>query len=305
MKYERADLMVGMAVIGGIIVSLSAAIWMVGAQRQDTYPVYARFTDITGLGEQASVLLRGFEIGRVSQVTPLVEQDGTLAFRVRMDVLWSLAGSDPRALPEGTTALLKPPPIIGAGYIELILPDEPGRPPLVPGASIPGFSEPPLAQQAAQMTGGMVFEISHALQDARRLMDSLALATAAVHRLLATTTDALPVAAGALDTRLASADQLMQELQQDARILTPALLASVDSAVALMSDARKVLVETGFTLEQAGPELQRVLANLESTTLMLDYFTRQVAQRPTRMVSGVRLPSLDSLRSAAAAARRH
>jgi ABC-type transporter Mla subunit MlaD len=298
MKVERADVVVGATVLGALGLVAAVVVWTAGTYRHDTYPLYAQFTDITGIAEQGGVFLRGYEIGRIREIRPVVAEDGMFVFRVRMDVRWSLAGGEARALPVGTTALLKPPPLIGAAYIELRLPDEPARPRLQPGDMIPGFTEPPLTQQAAQLSGGMVFDVTHTLQGAREMMDSLVQATAAAQQLLAASAQALPVLLRGLELQLGAAGELMAELRRDAALLTPGMIAALDSTHLVVADSRALMRELAATIDETRPDLQMILGNLESTTLVLDYFTRTVAERPTRMFTGVRLPSIDSLRRA-------
>jgi ABC-type transporter Mla subunit MlaD len=299
MKMERGDVIVGAVVLGALGLVAAVVIWIAGGSRQETYPLYAQFTDITGIAEQGGVYLRGYEIGRIREIRPIVADDGILVFQVRMDVRWSLAGGEPRALPVGTSALLKPPPLIGAAYIELQLPDVPGQPRLEPGASIPGFTEPPLAQRAAQLSGGMVFDVTHTLQGAREVMDSLMQTTATARLLLAASVETLPSLMRAAELQIAAVGDLMAELRTVATVLTPAMLAAIDSTQLVVADSRALIRELAGTLEETRPEVQAILYNVESTTLVLDYFTRTVAERPTRMLTGIRIPSVDSLRRAA------
>jgi ABC-type transporter Mla subunit MlaD len=303
MKMDRADFLVGLALVGAAFIVAAVVVWTAGAARRDSYPLYAQFSDITGVAEKGGVFLRGYEIGRIREIRPVVTEAGALEFRVRMDVRWSLAGGEPRALPVGTSAVLRPPLIIGAAYIELRLPEPPGPARLEPGAVIPGFTDAPLAQQTARLSGDVVSEVSQTLLRSRVMMDSLVHATAAAHQLLEVSLRSLPgvtrgvemqlVAAGEL---MATAADLMTDLRRDVGLLSPRVLAGVDSTTAMLSQSRTLLQAVSGTFDEAQPAMHAILSNLERTSLTLDYFARTVAERPTRMLTGVRLPSVDSLR---------
>jgi ABC-type transporter Mla subunit MlaD len=306
MRAERADLIAGGVVAGATAIIVMVLIWTAGAWRPDTYPLHALFPDITGVGQHGPVYLRGYEIGRIRDIRPVVMPDGTLVFQVRMDVRWSLAHGAPQALPVGTTAVLKPPPVIGAAYIELELPDESGRPRLQPGDTIPGVTEPPLSRQAAQLGGGLAFDMSQTLHAARELMDSLARTTAAAHELIAATNRTLPALPALLaetQQQIDAAGSLLGELQRDAALLTPALLEAVDSTSRFLATTHALVRETAGLVDESGPELRAILRSLLNTTFVLEHFTLMVTQRPARLLTGVRLPLLDSLQYQAAVRR--
>lgn len=296
MRTERTDILVGITTIGAVAIVVAVMVWLAGAGQRDSYTLYAQFDDMTGITEQGGVFLRGYEIGRISDIQPVVDASGRPVFRVAMDVRWSLAGGEPRALPVGTTAVLKPPPFIGAAYIELVLPEQPVTERLEPGDMIAGVSEPPLVAQATQLSGSVVTELSHTLVEAREMMDSLTSTTAAAHQLMLASSTAVPVMMASIDRQLELAGAMMAELQTHAGTMTPALLAAVDSSQALLGESRALLRELTGVAAEAGPGVARILENLESTTLVLDHFTRMVAEQPTRMMRGIEVPDIGTLR---------
>jgi ABC-type transporter Mla subunit MlaD len=295
-KRERADLIVGSTTAGAMAIVVAAVIWTAGTWRHDTYPLFTHFSDITGLAPQAAVYLRGYEIGRIREIQPMVTEDGHVTFRVRMDVRWSLAGDEPRALPVGTTALLKPPPVIGSALIELELPDSTGAGRLSPGDVIPGRAELPLTQLASRLSGGVVLEVVETLEAARAMMDTLVLTTIAAREVMEMTGRMLPPTVARLDAQLEEAGAVMTELRRDAALLTPALAAAIDSAHHVLQESRGLIRSMSETIGDNTPLLRSILDNLENTTLVLDHFTRSISERPTRMLTGVRIPPVDTLR---------
>lgn len=308
MKTERTDILVGLTTIVALAIVVAVSIWLAGARQQDSYTLYAQFDDMTGMTEQGGVFLRGYEIGRIRAIEPVVGADGQPVFRVAMDVRWSLAGGEPRALPVGTTAVLRPPPFIGAAYIELVLPEQQVTARLEPGDMIGGITEPPLVQQATQLSGGVVAELNLTLAHARVMMDSLARTTGAAHELMRTSSAAVPAMMTQVAAQLELAGALMAQLERQVGTMAPALLATVDSTQRLLADSRGLVGEltllAGEMTLLAGetrPDVQRILANLESTTLVLDHFTRMVAERPTRAMTGIEVPEVETLRRRALA----
>jgi len=300
MRLERTDLAVGIAACGALIVAVGVIIWLARGGREETYTLYTQFAEISGVAPQSPVFLRGYEIGRVAGIEPVMAATGPL-FIVHMDIRWQLAGSTRATLPQGTTALLKPPPIIGSATIELAVPDEAGLPPLAQGDTIPGIVEPTLPQQASTLGNQVAFEAYETMASAREMMDSLTLATAAAHALLQRTGAGVPQILERIATQLDATAALTNELKGQLGALTPSIAATVDSANALVADSRALVQRLNSTVGETQPDLRAILANLERTSLVLEHFTRQVAQQPTRLLTGVKLPSTDSLRAAARA----
>jgi ABC-type transporter Mla subunit MlaD len=292
MKTETMDLTVGALTAGALALAVAVLIWLFATARDETYPLRTHFSDIAGLSEQGAVYLRGYEIGRVREIRPVVTPEGLLVFEVWLDVRWSLAGAEAQALPAGTTAVLKPAPILGTASVELQLPDQPGTARLRPGDAIHGSAEVPLTEQAARLSGTLVYDVGHTLEAARMLLDTLTRTTATAQRLIAGAEQSLPEIVHRATAQLDVTHALTQEL----RALTPAVLATVDSANLLIRDSRTVIDDAHAVFVASDPQFQLILQNLENTSLVLDYFTRTVAGRPTRLLTGVEIPTVDSLR---------
>lgn len=297
MKMERTDFAVGLVTCIALVVVAGVVIWLARGGRQETYALYTQFADIGGVAPQAPVFLRGYEIGRVGEIQPVFTETGPL-FVVRMDVRWQLAGSNTRTtLPRGTTALLRPPPIIGSATIELEIADEPGMPLLEPGDTIVGRAERTLTQQASSLGGGLVFDANETLAAARDMLAALTAASASAQQLLDATSTGVPEVMARVASQLEATAALTDELRLQVATLTPALAGTVDSLNALVADSRTLVGRITESVDDAQPDLHAIVANLERTSLVLEHFTREVARRPTRLLTGIAVPSTDSLRT--------
>ena len=297
MKWEAADLRVGLVALGAVAILIATAIWLSPTITDRSKPLYTEYDRIDGIAEQANVMLNGYAIGRVADIEPLIRADSSLAFRVRMQVRWTLANGAPIPLREGTKARLVTPFPIGAGFINLEAPAGNGRR-LEPGSTVPGIRasagmdqlQTMAEQLGGEMTTTMVAarkvaaELSRTMTTARTLMDTLHQTVSTVHRGATQATDAVPELIGGLRRELAMADSLLQAL----RPLAPAARASIDSANLLMADSRRTVNEMSRTMTTKMPEITRIVANLDTTTTLLTNFSRQISKRPLRVLTGVK-----------------
>src|SRR5687768_18430035 len=117
MKWDSTDLRVGLMVIGALLVGVVSFLWVGQSFRRNVAPLYTDVADVQGIGTESPVFLNGFNVGRVTEVHPIVV-DGQLMFRLRMDVIWRLDDSSPMPMPKGLRARVVPPALdIGRGSI--------------------------------------------------------------------------------------------------------------------------------------------------------------------------------------------
>lgn len=290
MKWESSDLTVGAVVVAAVVIFLGSFLWLSPAVSARTYPLFTELDRIDGVSRQGNVVLGGYTIGSVGDIEPRMTEDGTLSFRVRLDIQARLASGDSLRLPTGTTARLVPPPVIGAGYIVLEPPAE-GGPPLQPGATIPGFRATAIVEQMQGITDDVSVEVMHTMTTARSLMDSLTAAVVVANRTLTETASVIPPLVGGLERQLAAAEALTNELRGHLGALTPAALASIDSAAVLLSDSRRLVNDLNDMVRTTTPEMRHILANLDTTSILLTHFVRQVSARPWKAFTGVEPPA--------------
>src|ERR1043165_5283345 len=104
MKWDNTDLKVGLLVVGAVLVALVSFLWVGQLWRRNVAPLYTDVADVQGIGKESPVFLNGFNIGRVTDVSPHVTADGQLLFRLRMDIAWRLDNNSPLPLHAGLRA---------------------------------------------------------------------------------------------------------------------------------------------------------------------------------------------------------
>jgi len=70
MKWDNTDLKVGLLVVGAILVAVVTFVWVGQSWRRNIAPLYTDVADVQGIGEESPVFLNGFNVGRVTDVTP-------------------------------------------------------------------------------------------------------------------------------------------------------------------------------------------------------------------------------------------
>ena len=290
MKWESADLTVGAVIVAAVLIITATLLWLSPALADRTYPLYTEFQRIDGIAERGAVRLYGYEVGRIDAIEPRTTADGSIVFRVRLGIRSRLASGDSLFLPQGTRAVLAPPPApIVPGAIVLRPPPN-GGPPLRPGATIPGEREVAMLDEVRSMSDRLAEEIVRTTTSARTLLDSLSRTAGAANRALAITTAELPRLLDGLRAELAAADSLTNEVRGHLDRVTPATLASIDSAQLLLADSRRLVTGIDGMLTAREPEIATIMANLDTTTVLLTHFVRQVSDRPWRLITGVDPP---------------
>lgn len=302
--WEPGDLRTGVLVLGAFALLVAGVIWGNTTKVQDLAPLYAEFPTLTGVSTETPVMLNGYKVGHVDDITPLTDSTGHLRFRVRMLVLWHPGGGTGIPYREGMRVRLIPPPIevLGTAILKLETGQVAGRP-FAPGADVPALPYTSPLEGAQVRVDSMAVEMSQTLADTRRLLNTLvttasaatgaATATAGVANAAATQLTAI---AGDTRLRLATADSLMRDM----RTLAPSAKATADSLQALLGDSRKAVARMSRMAEVNEPQLQHTLASLDTSSALLQHFMRQVSARPLRVLTGVSpLPTSAASKSAA------
>ncbi len=290
MKWERTDLAVGSVVVAALLILLGSFLWLSPALSARTYPLYAEFDRIDGLSSQANVMLRGYTVGQVGDIQPSIDSAGNLRFRVQMNIQWRLASGDTLFLRQGTEARLVPPAVIGSGYIVLEQPDRPG-PRLEPGSTLPGVRSTAVLEQVQDLTQNLGNQLMETMTTARTLMDSSIATITQANDVVARTASRLPTLMASLEDQLELAQGLTTDLRDHINTMAPAATATIDSATLLLGDSRRLVHDVNQLLQQSQPQMEGILANMDTTSLLLQNFVRQVSQRPWKAFTGVKPPA--------------
>ena len=291
-RWERGDLATGVLVIGAFALLVAGVIWGNATKVQDLAPLYAEFPTLTGVSTETPVMLNGYRVGHVEDISPVTDADGRLRFRVKMLVQWHPGGGNIVPYRRGMKVRLIPPAIEVLGTALLKLEPSPTQGgPLPPGAMVPMIPYLSPFEGAQARVDSLGVEMTHTLADTRRLLNTLvktasaatgaATATSGVANAAAQQLEAL---AGDTRLRLATADSLMR----DVRTLTPSAKATADSLQGLLGDSRLAIQRLTRMADANEPQLTHTLASLDTTSALLQHFMKQVSDRPLRVLTGVK-----------------
>ena len=290
MKWERADLRVGLIVFGAVGIAAAAIIWLRGGKVGPRY--YTDFDRIGGLAVQTPVQIQGFSVGRVSDITPIVAQDGAMRFRVGLRIETTLEDGSQFPIETGTHARIQQPSIIGNPVIILEPPPTRGVP-LSPGM-IPSISSADMIDQVQKLVNEAGGQVSAALVRTLALVDSLQATLAVVRRaadrsamVAESTQAAVPRLVGSVDRAISHTDSMVQEFRR----IAPESRALMDSIGAVVPDLRVAVRTAANVATEADPSMRRIIANLDSTSAMLKLFSRELSKHPFKtFFGGVKQP---------------
>ena len=224
MKWDNTDLRVGLMVFGALVLAVVSFMWVGRVWGRDVAPLYTDVPVVEGLGAESPVILNGFNVGRVSSVTPRVDSTGKLVFRVRLDVVWRLEDGSAMPFVEGMRARVVPPTLdIGRGQVVLEMPRDASveRVALKPGDVLPSLQLTGSTTNRMQLVVDSVGrDLRLAIASVEKLVQSMevtvASATATMrsaNAVIASVNKELPGIVGGVQTTLASADSLLRGLR--------------------------------------------------------------------------------------------
>ena len=200
-----------------------------------------------------------------------------------------LGDSAALSIPEGTAAVVEFPELFGSPYILLEPPAEGGAP-LASGSEIPGFWATSFPEQIQLLTGQLSFRVDETLARTTELMDSVEGTLGRMDRTLVVTAEALPEILTHLNESMSAVEAIARKVDAQIDSTAPLLRASLDSANYLLGDSRRLLAGVDSLLLTSRPRAEAILASLDSASFLLNYFVREVAQRPLRILTGVPPP---------------
>ena len=290
MKWERADLRVGLIVFGAVGIAAAAIIWLRGGKVGQRY--YTDFDRIGGLAVQTPVQIQGFSVGRVSDITPLVGPDGAVRFRVGLRIETTLEDGRQFPIETGTHARIQLPSIIGNPVIILEPPLTRGVP--LPPGMIPSIASADMIDQVQKLVNEAGGQVSAALVRTLALVDSLQATLAVVRRaadrsaiVAESTQAAVPRLVGSVDRAISHTDSMVQEFRR----IAPESRALMDSIGAVVPDLRVAVRTAATVVTEADPSMRRIIANLDSTSGTLKLLSRELSKHPFKtFFGGVKQP---------------
>ncbi len=295
MKYDRMDVAVGFLVLTFIV----GTVFGMGALTKkaktiDVDPLYTDVEKLDGLGAQSPVFLSGYQIGRVDDIQPVVERNGKLHFKLRLNIKWTTDQGTYLPLNDGMRARIMPPPIavFGSGMIALEQVGPMGKA-LKPGDAVTSITTMALVDQMQHLTDTLTLDVRRTLASARQLLagadKAIAEATTTArtaNEVAIQTRDQLPMLIKSLNTELALVDTTIRRVSD----VSPAAMAALDSVRRLVGDSRVTMARLNTLVDRHEPAVTSVMASLDTTSLLLQNFVRQLSEKPLRALTGVSVP---------------
>ncbi|MEX2182236.1 MAG: MlaD family protein [Gemmatimonadaceae bacterium] len=243
---------------------------------------YADFDRVEGLALQAPVRVEGFTVGRVTAVQPLIGADGHVRFRVSLRIPVT---RDPIPLPEGTVARISPPLLAGQGALELVRPIGMAAT-LSAGSVLPGELAPGLVGELALT----VERLRRTAESITRLSDTMTTLSAGVRGDItgvARSASAMLVRAESTIAALQSEIAGLGEVVDAGRQVPERIVALVDSLDRLAGETRAAIVRADGMLAAEGPQIRRIVAQLDTATAAMNHVIKRFARRPLRIFTGL------------------
>ena len=283
-RLDKGDIAVGLAVLVAFALAAGAMVWLSAPLRRDTGAgaLYTEFPELSDLAVSDEVKIKGFKIGTVDEITPRISSDGNLVFRVRMSIQWRLADSARLPLTTGTLAHLEPPPVVGQPSIVLYLPPAGGQP-LAPGATVQGSVGTSPITEVVALADSLESQLKLTLGKTRGVLDSLSMAAGLAAHGVRSTNTAIPVVVAGISRDIATLDSAIASLRG---VMGPTA-ATADSARALLGASRRAIDQLSGSVQGHDANIARIIANLDTTSALLQDFVRQIEAKPTRLLTGV------------------
>jgi len=261
------------------------------------YDLYMRTASAQDLTQDTRVLLQGLAVGRVRRVDPLLDSvTGSLTFVARLSIDAEFPNGARVTIPRGTRAVIEQVNPIGAPVIQLIVPEGVARAPAQPGDTIASERVQGAMDALGRMASDLSDELRTTVQDTRVLVRQVTRTAQETEQLVSASTPKVEEALGQLSTSLERADSMLADLG-------PRVGPLADSLTAALADTRRALRQV-TTLAQTADSLagenrvpiQETIQHLHNSAVLLEHFADQVSRRPTRLLTGVQPPPLDTSR---------
>lgn len=261
------------------------------------YEVYMRAGSAQDLTQDTRVLLQGLAVGRVRRVDPVQDPAGNgLRFVARLAIDAEFPNGAPVTIPRGTRAVIEQVNPIAPPVIQLIVPEG-----AAPGAIGPGDTIPSERRQGAMdVLGRLAADLSAQLQetitDTRTLLRQSTRTATQAERVVVETAPRVEEVLDRLSRSLERTDRVLADLG-------PRVAPLGDSLLAVLADTRRTLQRVnhvaGVADAMAGENraaIRETIQHLHNSAVLLEHFADQVSRRPTRLLTGVEPPPLDTSR---------
>lgn len=296
MDTQRTDFFVGLFILVavGVVAGMGIVTSGLGEKRID---VYLRAASAQGLSQDTRAVLGGLTIGRVREISPVVDSTtGAISFVARLSLQERFPNGTRLVLPAGTGAVISQANLLAAAQIDLVLPEQPAPGQHLEAGDTLASERPRSTMDAlAEIAEDVRRELRTTLEGTRTLIARSTRAVEQTHQLLATNGPLLSDVLTRLAGTLERTDGLLAEV-------TPRVGPLSDSVRLVLADTRRALARADSLLLLAGgiagenrATVRELSERLLRAAVVLEHFSDQVSRRPLRLFTGVRPPA-DSTR---------
>jgi len=292
---RRADLLVGLFILISIGVFVGA-LTLTSGIGEGRYSIFLWSETAENLDQDTRVVVQGLTIGRVSEVSPVVDSSsGELHFVAKLTIRDEFPDGSTLRLPTGTSAVIAQPTPIDAPVVLLTMPSVAAESSyLEPGDTLMAERRPGVLDALGDMATILKEEIPVALEETRKLMELTAETLTEAGALLAATRPRAEEVLDRLLTTLAETENLIADE-------TERLGPLHDSLTLALADAR-VTIQRFDSLGSTALEMSRenreairlTIEQLHRSATILEHFSEQLSRRPLRFLTGVTPPPPDS-----------
>ena len=283
-----------LAVLGAVAGALIVTSGVLEA-RQD---IFMRAATALDLNQDTRVLLQGLEIGRIREVSAVVDSSsGGLAFVARLSLTERYPDGAAVALPIGTRAVIEQVNPIAPPVVQLIMPTGALRGGfLTPGDTIASERRTTTMDALGSVATDLGAELRHTLEDTRALAARVQQTTATAQKLFATSAPLVEDALRRVATSLDRADRLLADIEPRVAPLHDSLLAVLSDARAVLGRVYRVAANAQDMTDGRKAAIDELIQHLHNSASMLEHFTAEVSRRPHRLLTGV-TPQVDTIRT--------
>jgi len=297
-KYR--DFFVGLFILASAGIILGLLIVTSGALEK-TQDFYLRTETATGLNQDTRVVMQGLQVGRISQVNPLVEATD-LSFVAVLELREAYPDGTPLLIPRGTQGVIEEPSPIAAAIVRLdVPPRDLRRGFLASGDTLESERRPGamdvLAELAAELRDEVIEILSATellLQESTRTVAESRTVITSTNQLVSRTTPRLEAALETLRSGLERSEAVLAEVEPRVGPLQDSLAVTLAEAAQLVRDMDSLIHTTHSVVMGQTSTIDEALQHLRRTTEILEHFADQVSRRPTRFMTGVTPPPLDT-----------
>lgn len=290
MNPQRTDFLVGLFILVTVGIVVGALIVTSGLG-EVRYDLFIRTGSAQNLTQDTRVVLRGLSVGRVRQVSPVIDTiAGTIEFVARLSVQDQFPNGAKLTLPRGTRAVISQPTPIAPPVVQLVVPEVSPGAFLAAGDTLPAERLPNVLDAVSEITNELRGELSGTLTETRALMDRTNATLRQAQGVMAANAPLITRVLNQLSGNLERTDRVLAEIE-------PRVAPLQDSITATLSDTRLLLarmdtlVTTAHTMADENRDaIQEITGLLLRSAQILEHFSDQVSRRPTRLLTGVRPP---------------